>query len=350
MVNYDDFSYAVKVFNPNNRVILDDRGNPSVMVGIPKTNATDVITGAASRTLPSHIVNAVERDMMYIGKYQAIVRDSRAYSLPGEDPANTINFDASLAACRAKGAGWGLTPFSLWATIALLCKANGFQPNGNNNYGADISAPWEKGEPAIKETSGAFRTLRTKTGSGPKSWYHNNDMSGIADLCGNVWEWLAGMRTLSGEINIIPNADVMLADVLLTAASNFWQALDENGNYIAPGTAGSLKFDGVNPIKVVKTQTATTAQSSRLFGQIAAGADVAAIPQILQELALVPADTTVESYNGDAVWINYTDERLPYRGGSWIYGVRAGVFALSLNNARSLVDSYIGFRPAFCDL
>ncbi|GHV32343.1 hypothetical protein FACS18949_02940 [Clostridia bacterium] len=37
---------------------------------------------------------------------------------------------------------------------------------------------------------------------------------------------------------------------------------------------------------------------------------------------------------------------MPYRGGNWNNGVRAGVFALNLNNARSNVNSNIGFRPA----
>ena len=36
-----------------------------------------------------------------------------------------------------------------WAYLALKCKAQGFQPRGNNNYGADISDATERGEIAL---------------------------------------------------------------------------------------------------------------------------------------------------------------------------------------------------------
>lgn len=40
-------------------------------------------------------------------------------------------------------------------------------------------------------------------------------------------------------------------------------------------------------------------------------------------------------------------EVVPIRGGTWSYGAVSGVFALSLNGARSYATSYIGSRPAF---
>ncbi len=40
-------------------------------------------------------------------------------------------------------------------------------------------------------------------------------------------------------------------------------------------------------------------------------------------------------------------ERLPFRGGRWGFGSRAGVFALCLFYARSYSDSGVGFRAAF---
>ena len=36
--------------------------------------------------------------------------------------------------------------------------------------------------------------------------YHNHDMSGIADINGNLWEWTGGLRLMDGEIQIIPVA------------------------------------------------------------------------------------------------------------------------------------------------
>jgi hypothetical protein len=40
-------------------------------------------------------------------------------------------------------------------------------------------------------------------------------------------------------------------------------------------------------------------------------------------------------------------QRLPLRGGNWNNGANAGVAALNLNNARSNVNTNIGFRPDF---
>ena len=42
-------------------------------------------------------------------------------------------------------------------------------------------------------------------------------------------------------------------------------------------------------------------------------------------------------------------KRLPIRGGNWNNGSNAGLAALNLNNARSNVNSNIGFRPALCN-
>jgi hypothetical protein len=46
-------------------------------------------------------------------------------------------------------------------------------------------------------------------------------------------------------------------------------------------------------------------------------------------------------------YFDTTTERLPLRGGTWYYGASAGVAALHLYNARSGVDTLLGFRPAY---
>ena len=44
MSSFDDLAFAVASFGDNNRVILDDAGKPSIMVGIPKMKYSDIIT------------------------------------------------------------------------------------------------------------------------------------------------------------------------------------------------------------------------------------------------------------------------------------------------------------------
>lgn len=139
MANFDLTNLAVKIVCPNNVVKTDDTDLPSVLVYIPKFKNSDVLTGGNDSTHPAFIVNGVEIPGFYYGKYQAKVYNSVAYSLPGEDPTASINFDTARARCEAKGAGWHLSTNAEWAAIALWCKKNGFLPYGNNNYGKTMS-------------------------------------------------------------------------------------------------------------------------------------------------------------------------------------------------------------------
>ena len=119
MANFDLTNLAVKMICPNNVVKTDDTDLPSVLVYIPKFKNSDVLTGGNDSTHPAFIVNGVEIPGFYYGKYQAKVYNSVAYSLPGEDPTASINFDTARARCEAKGAGWHLSTNAEWAAIAL---------------------------------------------------------------------------------------------------------------------------------------------------------------------------------------------------------------------------------------
>ncbi len=144
MANFDLSSLALKSVCPNNEIFVDDADLPSVMVYIPKFKNSDVLTGGNDSTHPAFIVNGQEIPGFWYSKYQNVVPPrltdgsiAAAYSLPGEDPTASINFDSARARCEAKGAGWHLSTNAEWAAIALWCKKNGFLPYGNNNYGKD---------------------------------------------------------------------------------------------------------------------------------------------------------------------------------------------------------------------
>ena len=366
MANYDDLKLAVQALSGGkNDVLFDDLGYPSIMVIIPKGKISDVIDGAPQDTHPAFIVNAVEKQQIYISKYQNIIMGGRAYSLPFKDPTNTINFDTAKQNCEAKGAGWHLMTNAEWAYIALWCKKNGFMPRGNNNFGSDVSAAWEKGVQTYFD-SAAGKTGRVATGSGPASWAHDNTNTGIFDLNGNVWEWNGGMRLKNGEIQIIPNNNAA-AGVDMSDTSTLWKAILPDGSLVDPGTAGTLKFDNTvagdaaqtdhqvggslqlddvvdNPMYTTDpTSNSLYGQKSQTFESLTADTGIT-VPTILKALALFPVDT---QHGGDYIYIRNYGERLPYRGGSWRYGGYAGVFALSLINHRSIAGHSLGFRSAF---
>ena len=323
------------VLPPNNEIIVDDLGKPSVMVKIPKFTYEDLgLPG--SGTHPAFIVNGKEVPYIYISKYQNIVEDGRAYSLPYQRPHHTVNFDEAKAFCEAKGKGWHLMSNAEWAAIALWCKKNDCMPYGNNNYNyGDYYNTSEKGAPMpqYNEDYGED-VLYTATGSGPKSWFHNNDFSGIADLNGNVYEWVSGVRVNAGELQVIENNNSAMG-VDESAESTLWKAISQAGAYVAPGTSGAIKFGsgGINTSGTFKEATAASGVT---------------IPALVKALALFPNDAA-DTYRDDYYYVSTSGERLFYRGGYYSVDGGAGVFYYCGGYGRSYAFVNLGFRSAFVD-
>ena len=357
MPNFDDFKLAIEAMSGGkNTVLFDDMEMPSVMVPFPKMNISDIMDGGSQNVHPGFKVGGVDKDKIYVGKYQSIVLNDRAYSLPMRDPKTYVNFDQALTFCRNKGNGWSLVPYSLWCAIALWCRKNETMPRGNNNWGKDISYPHEKGIPTSYESAEADshpgEPARCATGSGPATWNHNWMPDGIADLNGNVWEWCAGMRLKNAEIQIIPYANSMLAETNMGAQSTEWKAIKADGTLVDPGSADTLKWDWVSS-KIQLTKGAITYNTDTGVGgqykDMTLASGLSAAPELAKALLLYP-DEPGGDYGGDYHWFNPVGERLPVCGGSWGSASSAGVFVVSLYNPRSYSLSDIGFRSAFCEL
>lgn len=361
MSNFDIANIALQSVCPGNEMLYDDKGMPSVMVKIPKCTWADLGIGTSTATFPAFIVNGVEKDCFYFSKYQNIVQNSRAYSLPGQDPGSNITLDTSATRSAAKGEGWHLQTRLEWMAVALWCLQNGTQPKGNNNYGRDVSETVYKAIPTTID--GNNKVNHVATGTGPLTWSHDGSPSGIWDMNGNVSEWVGGIRTVKGELQVLSKDgtfgnDAADANNSQSATSSLWYAIDgTTGDLITPDgngtTANSLKADWVS--SAWKWITGTLSAQSTTYHNCAlesvtADSDVCEKAQhILMALGMLPiSGLSSGALNGDQLYMNNGEaERSFLCGGYWSVTADAGVFFAIGYGARSNTNATLGFRSAY---
>ena len=348
MGNFDDLALAVSSFGGNNKVILDDVGKPSIMVGVPKMKYSDIITGGTQETLPWWIVEGVEKNIIWVSKYLNCVVNDRAYSLPMKDPKANLYFDKALMYSRNKGEGWHLLQNGVFAALSLWSEKNGTIPRGNTDWDKSHEREWERGVNTYID--GGQRGGRTATGRGPVAWSHDNSAAGIVDLCGNCWEWVAGARLVNGEIQIIPYGNSMKSDCSMGEESTEWKAVMPDGRLVEPGTAGTLKIDGTSENErtlrintVVTTQTMGGNDLNVNFRDTAAVSGVS-IPKILIAAGFFP-DSGKKAPG--RFWARNHGERMANRGSCFNDASYGGVAALSFNDERYGADMCLSFRCAY---
>ena len=303
-----------------NEVIFDSRGIPDIMV----------VFTPDELGLPAEIRGKAVKEYA-ISKYPNTLIEGVPYSLPYQQPAVNINHDEAIRLCEGKGPGWHLITNDEWAALAHQSRKNGTLPRGNTDCGKSHSHPEETGT-TYRDSSGDSKTL---TGSGPVTWNHNHTAEGVADMCGNIWEHVGGIRFLNGQVQVIPdNGAAAGADQ--SKDSKEWTPL-----YTADGDTifynvedGEIKLQPVAP------------DSKDYDGVPFVDLDGSAleVPEKLIELGLYP---TSEDYNGsDYFWLDTDGERIVIRGGGWGNGADAGVFAFDGDYSRAGVLWNVGFRSA----
>ena len=344
-------------------VLYSALGQPTFMDIIPQfTGAAVGVTGYTDPHPMFYGQDGTAKSEYFFGTYPGVVKNGELLSLPGQDPANTLNHDQFVAYARACGAGHHVISNACYAGIALWCRMNSFAPRGNTNYGAAHDAAWESGRRSDGLAPGlASGSARTLTGSGPVSWRHNNSSTGIADLVGNVWEWSPGMRINAGEIQVlrndaastVPKNDGVINTIDMSAGSSKWWAIDGTAAtvaacFVAPGSANTVKYATSGSA----AQTLVLGSGAAFEGMASYVTGAGAL-MTLKALGLMPVASLLggtiatPAANSDIFYVDVTGERLPIRLGFWANGAAAGLSALYLFNGRSAANGNVGARPGF---
>lgn len=110
-----------------------------------------------------------------------------------------ISHDEAIRLCESKGEGWHLITNDEWVALGFWSWDNDTMPIGNTASGKSHSHPEQTG---TTYEGGCGKTL---TGSGPVQWNHDGTAYGVADMCGNIWEHVGGVRFMNGMPQVIPN-------------------------------------------------------------------------------------------------------------------------------------------------
>lgn len=365
MANFDMAEMALKSICPTNAIKYDDKEMPSIMVYIPKFRLCDVMSTEDTSIHPAFRVNGLEIPGFYIGKFQSHNYNGRAYSLPREDTNVNVTLDMCVGYNRAKGSKFHEVTAAEWSAIALWCHKNGCEPKGNNNYGKDTGETLYKAVPSCERDSEG-RIQRVATGTGPLTWSHDGTLEGVWDMNGNAWEWCTGMRLVNGELQVIPYNDAADPTCDLSDTSAAWKAIKAaaaswDDLFVTPDgngtTQGTVKLDFINSKWTYSTTIAHEAKAAGCtFASVTADASIGNQAKLLLMALTMLPDTGLAGngitadYNGGYFTTKNTEgKRYLIRGGSWVMGVRTGVFYSVLDHERSYSDIYLGGRSAFQD-
>lgn len=304
--------------------IYDNAGIPSIMHRFRRITNKELF-GGSDKVHPAFIIGGEVYDEIFISVYQNTMINGKPYSLPMAEPVYNITQDDFAEACFSKGEGWHCITAAEWGLLADISLKLGTLPHGNTNCGSWHGDSTEKG---VLIGSGP----KTLTGSGPATWTHNHKLTGVHDLCGNLWEHCRGARIKDGYLQAAKNNDAALPETDLTENGDDWRPITDDA-----GRPLRVSVDG-DEIKITAEQQIKDDYSGCCWADVAVECE----SEQLKELAFFAGEPDAYCF------VDSTEgEYILSRGGAWFYGADNGVFALDLYRGRTNSDAGIGGRSAY---
>lgn len=337
----DKLRQSVEVASGGLRTVLyTTKGQPTFMNIVEKFLLSDIDVSLPATVHPAFIINGVEKDKIFVGTYEAVVRNGELLSIQNEVPTNGLTINTFAAYAKASGTGFHMITNAEWSAIALKAFKNDTQPLGNTYFGRSIEDATKYGKRAdglsaiAGITSGNPITLN---GSGPVAWNDNQKYNGISDLSGNLSEFCAGLRLINRELQVIPNNNAAYADT--SATSTEWRAINAiTGEYVALGSANTVKIAKSGTDDYTLVYDSSTSLFSSITNPGLRKVSDAAL-NVLKSLLLFPMSQVTGSLGSDTIETgDNTNELICLRSRNHWSGTKAGIFQLSLNDQRSFAD------------
>lgn len=307
-------------------IVKDEHGLPNYMTMFYLEPLLSTGQGAGFKTPEMFIVDGKAVCAVLISQYTNVTIKGIPASLPYQKPAERVNYTNAARMCREKGKGWHLMTNAEWVYLMEEADRLGHKIGGNTDNGKNAENPEEKGW--------CYDGYTCLTGIDPLAWSHDGTKDGVFGLCGNFWEWVAGLRLHGGKIEYIKDNDA--------AAADYGEYSKE---WVQAAVDGRELFLDVQCGKVVLTdgQIAGDYDGGHMKDLKLAGS-LKEVPEIIHKLGILPRGWKTEKAG---IWVDSElEEAVLVRGSGFHSTSNGGVVALCLDDPRSSSYSDVAFRSA----
>ena len=307
-------------------IVKDEHGLPNYMTMFYLEPLLSTGQGAGFKTPEMFIVDGKAVCAVLISQYTNVTIKGIPASLPYQKPAERVNYTNAARMCREKGKGWHLMTNAEWVYLMEEADRLGHKIGGNTDNGKNAENPEEKGW--------CYDGYTCLTGIDPLAWSHDGTKDGVFGLCGNFWEWVAGLRLHGGKIEYIKDNDA--------AAADYGEYSKE---WVQAAVDGRELFLDVQCGKVVLTdgQIAGDYDGGHMKDLKLAGS-LKEVPEIIYKLGILPRGWKTEKAG---IWVDSElEEAVLIRGSGFHDTSNGGVAALCLSAPRSHSNRSVAFRSA----